>query len=124
MTRFRPFLSPPLAALLLAGALHMLVFDRGLGGDGWATFAALESLADDGDLWLEDDHRGVMNGLVGGAGGHLVMQYPPGVLLLDAVPFFAGRALDRLLPAGILSDGADLPPVGRVPRRVFLSAAA
>ncbi|HVR97239.1 MAG TPA: hypothetical protein VMW27_11535, partial [Thermoanaerobaculia bacterium] len=47
-----------------------------------------------------------------------------GVLLLDAVPFFAGRALDRLLPAGILSDGADLPPVGRVPRRVFLSAAA
>lgn len=114
----------PLAALLLAAALHMLVFDRGLGGDGWATFAALESLADDGDLWLDDDHRGVMNGLVGGAGGRLVMQYPPGVLLLDAAPFFAGRALDRLLPAGILGEGADLPPVGRVQRRVFLSAAA
>ncbi len=124
MARFRPLLSQPLAALLLAAALHMLVFDRGLGGDGWATFAALESLADDGDLWLEDDHRGVMNGLVGGAGGHLVMQYPPGILLLDAVPFFAGRALDRLLPAGVLGDGADLPPAGRVPRRVFLSAAA
>jgi hypothetical protein len=115
-----------LTAVLLLAALHMLVFDRGLGGDGWAGFALLESIADDGDLWLEDDHRGVMNGLVPGdavTSGHLVSQYPPGILALDALPFFAGRFLDSLLPTGILADGADLPPVGRVPRGVFLSAA-
>jgi hypothetical protein len=113
-----------LTAVLLLAALHMLVFDRGLGGDGWAGFALLESVADDGDLWLEDDHRGVMNGLVPGDESHLVSQYPPGVLALDALPFLAGRFLDSLLPAGILADGAELPPVGRVPRGVFLSAAA
>ncbi len=112
-----------LAALLVA-ALHMLVFDRGLGGDGWASFALLESTEDDGDLWLEDDHRGVLNGLVPGRGGHLVSQYPPGILPLDFLPFLAGRALDRALPVGVLADGADLPPAGRVPRGVFLSAAA
>jgi hypothetical protein len=113
-----------LTAVLLLAALHMLIFDRGLGGDGWAGFALLESIADDGDLWLEDDHRGVMNGLVPGDGGHLVSQYPPGILALDALPFLAGRFLDRLLPAGVLAGGAELPPVGRVPRGVFLSAAA
>ena len=101
----------------------MLVFDRGLGGDGWAGFALLESLADDGDVWLENNHRGVMNGLLGTPAGHLVTQYPPGIAALDAAPFRAGRALDRLLPAGLLAGGAELPPVGRVPRGVFLSAA-
>jgi hypothetical protein len=101
----------------------MAVFDRGLGGDGWASFATLQSLADDGDPFVEDDHRGVMNGLVGGPGGHLVLQYPPGILVLDALPFLAGRALDRVLPAGWMAGGVDLPPAGRVPRGVFLSAA-
>jgi hypothetical protein len=101
----------------------MAVFDRGLGGDGWASFATLQSLMDDGDPFVEDDHHGVMNGLVGGPGGHLVLQYPPGILALDALPFLAGRALDRLLPAGWMANGADLPPAGRVPRGVFLSAA-
>jgi hypothetical protein len=101
----------------------MAVFDRGLGGDGWASFATLQSLADDGDPFVEDDHRGVMNGLVGGPGGHLVLQYPPGILALDAFPFLAGRAIDRLLPAGWMANGFDLPPAGRVPRGVFLSAA-
>ncbi len=101
----------------------MAVFDRGLGGDGWASFATLQSLMDDGDPFVEDDHRGVMNGLVGGPGGHLVLQYPPGILVLDALPFLAGRALDRALPAGWMANGADLPPAGRVPRGVFLSAA-
>jgi len=43
-------------------------------------------------LWL---HRGVLNGLVAGREGHLVSQYPPGIVILDAVPFLAGRALDR-----------------------------
>src|SRR3954462_341095 len=99
----------PLAAVLLLAALHMLTFDRGLGGDGWAGFATLESLADDGDPWVENQTRGVMNGLVGAPGGHLVlhhlvlhhlvMQYPPGILALDALPFLAGPAIDRLLPA-------------------------
>ncbi len=101
----------------------MAVFDRGLGGDGWASFATLQSLADDGDPFVEDDHRGVMNGLVGGPGEHLVLQYPPGILALDALPFLAGRALDRVLPAGWMANGAELPPAGRVPRGVFLSAA-
>jgi len=110
-------------AVLLAVALHMLLFDRGLGGDGWAGFATLESLADDGDPWVEDDSRGVMNGLVETAGGHLAMQYPPGVLALDALPFVAGRLAGHLLPGGWMADGAELPPAGRVPRGVFLSAA-
>jgi hypothetical protein len=119
--------------VLFLAALHMLVFDRGLGGDGWAGFATLESLADDGDPWVENQTRGVMNGLVGAPGGHLVlhhlvmhhlvMQYPPGILALDALPFLAGRAADRLLPARWMAGGVDLPPVGRVPRGVFLSAA-
>lgn len=116
--------SRPILAVLLLAAFHMLVFDRGLGGDGWASFALLESAGDDGDVWLEDDHRGVLNGLVPGRGGHLVSQYPPGILPLDILPFLAGRALDRLLPPAVLADGADLPPAGQVPRGVFLSAAA
>jgi hypothetical protein len=118
----RPRLSP-LAALLLAAALHMLVFDRGLGGDGWASFATLEALADRGSPWIEGENRGVMNGLVRTPDGHLVLQYPPGILALDALPFLAGRALDRGLPAGWMVGGADLPPAGRVPRGVFLPAA-
>lgn len=117
-------LSLPLAAVLLLAALHMLAFDRGLGGDGWASFAALESLVDDGDLHLENNLRGVDNGIVPTPSGHLVMQYPPGILLLDLLPFLAGRAADALLPGAWLARGADLPPVGQVPRRVFLEAAA
>ncbi len=118
----RPRLSP-LAAVLLAAALHMLVFDRGLGGDGWASFATLEALADRGSPWIGDENRGVMNGLVRTPDGHLVLQYPPGILALDALPFLAGRALDRGLPARWMAGGADLPPAGRMPRGVFLSAA-
>jgi hypothetical protein len=114
----------PLAALLAAAALHMLVFDRGLGGDGWASFATLEALADRGSPWIEGENRGVMNGLVRTPDGHLVLQYPPGILALDALPFLAGRALDRGLPARWMAGGADLPPAGRVPRGVFLPAAA
>jgi hypothetical protein len=114
----------PLWIVLALAALHMLLFDRGLGGDGWASFSTLEALADDGSLWVERHDHGVANGLVGTPAGHLVMQYPPGVLALDALPFLAGRAADRLLPARWLANGFDLPPVGRVPRGVFLSAAA
>lgn len=109
--------SRPILAVLALVALHMAVFDRGLGGDGWAGFALLESLAEDGDLWLEDDHRGIVNGLVPGQDGHLVSQYPPGILLLDAAPFFLGRTLGG-------EGQSALPPVGPVPRKVFLSAAA
>jgi hypothetical protein len=120
--RSRRFIGLIIAVLLLAG-LHMLVFDRGLGGDGWAGFSLLASLVDDGDVWLENNHQGVMNGLLRAPAGHLVAQYPPGVAVLDALPFLAGRAADRLLPAGIMANGGDLPPVGRVPRGAFLSAA-
>ena len=37
-------------------------------------------------LWVEDDHHGVMNGLVGAPGGHLVLQYPPGILVAGRPP--------------------------------------
>ncbi len=114
----------PLAAVLATAALHMLVFDRGLGGDGWASFAAVESVVDDGDLWLENNLRGVDNGIVQGANGHRVMQYPPGIVALDLAPFWMGRAADAGLPARWMAGGMELPPVGRVPRRVFLEAAA
>jgi hypothetical protein len=124
MPRF-PSLRPlRVSAVLLLVALHMLIFDRGLGGDGWASFAALESLVDDGDLYLENNLRGVDNGIVPTASGHRVMQYPPGILPFDLPPFLAGRAADALLPAGWLARGVVLPPAGRVPRRVFLEAVA
>jgi len=71
-----------LLAVLAAAALHMLVFDRGLGGDGWAGFSVLTSLFDDHDLWLENNHRGQLNGLIANSAGHLVSQYPPGGVLL------------------------------------------
>jgi hypothetical protein len=102
----------------------MALFDRGLGGDGWATFAFLESAVEDRDLYLENNTHGVVNGLLPGPGGHLVMQYPPGVAVLDLVPFLVGRTLDRVLPARWLASAAVVPPVGRVSRRVFLEIAA
>jgi hypothetical protein len=101
----------------------MAVFDRGLGGDGWATFAFLESALEDRDLFLENNTHGVMNGLLRGPGEHLVMQYPPGGPLLDLLPFLAGRALDRVLPARWLAAGVSVPPAGLLPRRVFLEIA-
>ena len=64
-----------LAALVV---LHMGTFDRGLGGDGWATFSELSELTGHGDVWLEGRHFGVENGLIRTAAGHLVAQYPPG----------------------------------------------
>src|SRR5947199_4190757 len=97
--RLSRHLSLPCAAVLLLAAFHMLAFDRGLGGDGWASFAALESLVNDFDLHLENNLRGIMNGIVPTPSGHLVMQYPPGILLLDLPPFLAGRAVDAFLPA-------------------------
>jgi hypothetical protein len=114
----------PLLVVLAVAAGHMAIFDRGLGGDGWATFAFLESVVEDHDTFLENNCHGVRNGLLPGPDGHLVMQYPPGVVVLDAVPFLAGRAADRLLPAGVLAAGVEVPPVGRVPRRVAFEVAA
>lgn len=113
-----------LLAVLALVALHLVVFDRGLGGDGWATFAFLESVLDDGDTNLENNHRGVMNGLLARPDGHVVMQYPPGVAVLDAVPVLLGRLADAVLPADWLGAGFVVPPVGPVPRRMFLEIAA
>ena len=113
-----------LAVPFVLAAVHMAVFDRGLGGDGWAPFALLDSAVEDHDLALENNTRGVLNGLVRSPTGHLVMQYPPGAALVDLVPYLAGRALDRLLPGRWLAAGAVVPPVGRVSRLVFLEIAA
>src|ERR1700730_7609588 len=96
-----------LLAVLAAAALHMLVFDRGLGGDGWAGFSVLTSLFDDHDLWLEDNHRGQLNGLIANSAGPLASHSPPGGVLLDAPPFAAGRALDALLPSRFLAGGVE-----------------
>ena len=113
------------AALALAAvALHLVVFDRGLGGDGWATFAFVESVLDDGDTFLENNHRGVRNGLLARPDGRLAMQYPPGVAVLDAVPVLLARAADAVLPDAWLGAGAAVPPVGPVSRRTFLEIAA
>jgi 4-amino-4-deoxy-L-arabinose transferase-like glycosyltransferase len=109
---------------LVAVAVHLAVFDRGLGGDGWATFAFLQSVLDDGDTFLENNHRGVMNGLLARPDGHLVMQYPPGVPMLDAAPVLLARAADAALPTAWLAGGVVVPPVGQVPRRTFLEVAA
>ena len=111
-------------AALAAVALHLALFDRGLGGDGWATFAFVESVFDDGDTNLENNHRGVMNGLLARPDGHLVMQYPPGTALLDAAPVLLARAADAALPGAWLAAGVAVPPVGPVPRRTFLEIAA
>ena len=88
----------------------MLVFDRGLGGDGWAGFATLESLADDGDPLGGEPDPGGDERAGGRAGGAPRLQYPPGILVLDALPFLAGRAADRLLPAGGWRAGSSSPP--------------
>jgi hypothetical protein len=79
---------------------------------------------DDGDTHLENNHRGVMNGLLTRTDGHLVMQYPPGVPVLDAAPVLLARAADAALPPGLLDAGGVVPPVGQVPRRTFLEVAA
>jgi hypothetical protein len=122
--RWRRHLGGWTIAVLAVVALHLAVFDRGLGGDGWATFAFLESVLDDHDTNLENNHRGVMNGLVARQDGHLVMQYPPGVAALDLVPLLLGRLADAMLPAGWLDAGIAVPPVGPVARRTFLEIAA
>lgn len=111
-----------IVAFLLVAA-HMILFDRGLGGDGWATFAFVSSLVDDGDLALENNTHGVVNGLIARTDGRLAMQYPPGAAVLDLVPFLAGRAADAILPSNVLAAGVVVPPVGRVDRRTFLEIA-
>src|SRR5919108_398952 len=95
---------------------HMLFFDRGMGGDGWTTFAFTESLVIDGDPWLENNERGVRNGMIP-IRGHLVMQYPPGISILDVLPYTTARALDAMLPG---THSFSIPPVGTVSREIFL----
>jgi hypothetical protein len=109
--------------------LHFAIFDRGMGGDGWASFATLESLRHDGDVWVENNLRGVRNGLVtvGEPGReHLVMQYPPGVLAFDLVPMVLGRSAVELGQALGLGphQAVDVQPIGRAPPQLAASVAA
>ncbi|HEY5610482.1 MAG TPA: hypothetical protein VIL97_04695, partial [Thermoanaerobaculia bacterium] len=52
---------------------------------------------------------------------HLVMQYPPGISLLDVLPYVAAEAIDAMAP-GTMS--VSIPPVGPISRATFLAVAA
>ena len=45
--------------VLLGIAGHMLLFEQGLGGDGWGYYATCESVWIDGDLNLDNNMYGV-----------------------------------------------------------------
>ncbi len=81
-----------LLVLVLAG-LHMLVWERGLAGDGWGYFSTLESVIEDRDLDLTNNRYAVINGLSYNANvQRWVAQYPPGLALFDAPFYLAGKA--------------------------------
>jgi hypothetical protein len=85
-----------LLVLLLAG-FHMLVWERGLAGDGWGYFSTLESMIEDRDFDLTNNRYAVTNGI----GFHektqrWVAQYPPGLAIFDAPMYMLGAfAYDR-----------------------------
>jgi hypothetical protein len=80
-----------LLVLALAG-LHMLVWERGLAGDGWGYFSTLESVIEDRDLDLTNNRYAVINGLSYNAKvQRWVAQYPPGLALFDAPFYVAGK---------------------------------
>jgi Dolichyl-phosphate-mannose-protein mannosyltransferase len=80
-----------LLVLALAG-FHMMVWERGLAGDGWGYFSTLESMIEDHDLDLTNNRYEVTNGLSYNAGvQRWVAQYPPGLALFDAPFYLLGK---------------------------------
>ncbi len=80
-----------LLVLALAG-FHMLVWERGLAGDGWGYFSTLESMIEDHDFDLTNNRYVVTNGI----GFHQptqrwLAQYPPGLALFDAPMYLLGE---------------------------------
>lgn len=85
-----------ISVVLLFIALHMVVFEQGMGGDGWGYYAILESAVIDHDLNLDNNIYGTYNGFKKDpVSGRWITQYPPGMALMDA-PFF--MAAERLYP--------------------------
>ena len=80
-----------LLVLILAG-FHMLVWERGLAGDGWGYFSTIESMIEDHDLDLTNNRYAVTNGIGYQASiGKWVAQYPPGLALFDAPMYLLGK---------------------------------
>jgi len=81
-----------LLVLALAG-FHMILWERGLAGDGWGYFSTLESMIEDRDFDLTNNRYEVINGL--SYNPHVqrwVAQYPPGLALFDAPFYLMGKA--------------------------------
>jgi hypothetical protein len=70
----------------------MLVWERGLAGDGWGYFSTLESMIEDHDFDLTNNRYAVINGI----GFHeksqrWLAQYPPGLAIFDAPMYLLGK---------------------------------
>jgi hypothetical protein len=80
-----------LLVLALAG-FHMLVWERGLAGDGWGYFSNMESMIEDRDLDLTNNRYAVTNGIsYHEKTQKWVAHYPPGLALFDAPFYLAGK---------------------------------
>lgn len=73
-------------AVFLSIICHMVIFEQGLGGDGWGYYAIVESAVIDGDFDLDNNIYGVYNGFKKAPDGRWITQYPPGLAIMDA-PF-------------------------------------
>jgi len=74
--------------IFLLISFHMIVFEQGMGGDGWGYYAVTESIIKDKDLNLDNNIYGVYNGFTKDPKtGRWITQYPPGTSLMD-IPFF------------------------------------
>lgn len=86
--------------LLIAG--HIILFEQGLGGDGWGYYAICESLLLDGDLNLNNNIYGVLNGFTKDPKtDRYITQYPPGLALMNAPFFLIGAVLGSIVPINI-----------------------
>ncbi|MDX9702883.1 MAG: glycosyltransferase family 39 protein [Candidatus Auribacterota bacterium] len=89
-------------AVLTVIAVHMLLFEQGLGGDGWGYYATCESVLIDGDLNLDNNIYGVYNGFTQDPQtGRYITQYPPGLALMNAPFFLIGNIIGSICPVDI-----------------------
>jgi len=81
-----------LLLVLTLVAFHMLVWERGLAGDGWGYFSTLESIIEDHDVDLTNNRYAVINGLgFNEKVQRWLAQYPPGLAFFDAPFYLAGK---------------------------------
>ncbi|MCB1195952.1 glycosyltransferase family 39 protein [bacterium] len=95
--------TPYLICIFLAFiTVHMVIFEQGLGGDGWGYYAICESLLIDADLNLDNNIYGVHNGFTNDPEtGRYITQYPPGLALMNAPFFLFGAMLGSVIPLHI-----------------------